>query len=39
MALAGLAGIASYTMLLGAVAVLCLGCLALVARGLRRTTA
>lgn len=39
MALAGLAGVASYTVLLGAVAVLCLGCLALVAVGLRRTTA
>ncbi|ALE07435.1 hypothetical protein AL755_21365 [Arthrobacter sp. ERGS1:01] len=39
MALAGLAGVASYTVLLGAVAVLCLGCLGLVAVGLRRTTA
>jgi Major Facilitator Superfamily len=39
MALAGLAGVASYTVLLGAVAVLCLGCLALVAAGLRRTSA
>ena len=39
MALAGLAGIASYTVLLGGVAVLCLACLALVSSGLRRTAA
>ena len=37
MALAGLAAFASYTVLLGAVAALCLCCLALVARGLRFT--
>ncbi len=38
-ALAGLAGVASYTVLLGGVAVLCLACLALVSLGLRRTSA
>lgn len=38
MALAGLASVASYTVLLGSVAALCLGCLALVAVGLRRTS-
>ncbi|WP_240630154.1 MFS transporter [Specibacter cremeus] len=37
MALAGLAVIASYTVLLAVVALICLGCLVLVAVGLRRT--
>lgn len=38
-ALAGLAGLASYTVLLGTVAVVCLASLALVAKGLRATSA
>ncbi|ALV46846.1 hypothetical protein MB46_16485 [Arthrobacter alpinus] len=37
MALAGLAGFTTYTVLLGACAVVCLACLALVSSGLRRT--